>query len=197
MLGQLAQRACLPGSPVTLWKSAWSDIQPSVCTCLLSFLEVADFAPKVKWNTCTAVQRLLQWNAWDEHTMCVFCYLISRNFVPSLPTRQHSMHLGSVLCSTVANDPHLKVTFCPFVVFYETITNKYVQVVKSACLAAKFVPAAAIVPSGVKDVASRFLIQNCVFCFSCCTLSLAAINTSDLGVELIFSRPYHLVILEA
>ncbi len=69
MLGHLARKSNPCSGPV--WESAWSDIQPSVCTCLLSFLEVADFAPKVKWNTCSAVQRLLQWKTWDEHTMCV------------------------------------------------------------------------------------------------------------------------------
>jgi hypothetical protein len=69
MLGHLARKGS--SSSESLWQSAWSDIQPSVCTCLLSFLEVADFAPKVKWNTCSAVQRLLQWKAWDEHTMLV------------------------------------------------------------------------------------------------------------------------------
>ena len=69
MLGQLAHKS----NPAfgTLWQSAWADIQPSVCACLLSFLEVTDFAPKVKWNTCSAVQRLLHWDSWDQHTMCV------------------------------------------------------------------------------------------------------------------------------
>ena len=76
MLGQLARKSDTCSK--SLWRSSWSDVQPSACACLLSFLEVADFAPKVKWNTCSAVQRLLQWGAWDEHTMCVF--VVTRAF---------------------------------------------------------------------------------------------------------------------
>jgi hypothetical protein len=124
MLGQLARKCS--ASSGHHWEAAWSDIQSSVCACLLSFLEVVDFAPKVKWNTCSAVQRLLLWKSWDEHTMFVclfsvflfdvvrtqngFCFWLD-DFL--LLDGRFRMHLGSVLCSTVANDSHYKVQSLP------------------------------------------------------------------------------------
>ena len=162
MLGQLA-RKCSASSGLQ-WEAAWSDIQSSVCACLLSFLEVVDFAPKVKWNTCSAVQRLLQWKSWDEHTMFVcflFLYVIffvHRAVSLHVLNRRCRMHLGSVLCSTVANDSHYKVRCLPpySLRFTDFITAS--QVIKSACVAARHVPSSAIIPKGVKDVASRFVI---------------------------------------
>jgi hypothetical protein len=65
------------------------------------------------------------------------------------------MHLGSVLCSTVASDPHYKVISYIHANFSMKSLNSVPQVIKSACLAARCVPSSAIIPKGVKDVASR------------------------------------------
>ena len=80
------------------------------------------------------------------------------------------MHLGSVLCSTVATDPHYKVL--PFFFLPPLLITIYImfwtlQVIKSACAAARCVPPSAIIPKGVKDVASRFVTVTSFRLFCC------------------------------
>ena len=161
MLGQLARKSDTCSK--SLWRSSWSDVQPSACACLLSFLEVADFAPKVKWNTCSAVQRLLQWGAWDEHTMCIFvvtrAFVLLLRFQFGLPQLKFIADCILLVFSAPLSHPtptSRSLSHFPIATFSMSHHHFCVpQVVKSACLAARCVPSSAILPRCIKDVASR------------------------------------------
>jgi len=103
----------------------------------------------------------------------IFLYIEQRVFDGlHVLNRRCRMHLGSVLCSTVANDSHYKVRCLPpySLRFTDFITAS--QVIKSACVAARHVPSSAIIPKGVKDVASRFGPSR----MQCCVLLMPQIT---------------------